>query len=49
MTNLSTPDAHATVVETQLLQCETSGALQQLLNALHPVWSKRIVTEVQHC
>lgn len=43
---LATTDAHATVVEPQLLQCEAGAALEQVLNTLHSIWSKCIVTEV---
>lgn len=46
--HLASTNAHAAVVEPQFLQCVTGSALEQLLDALHPVWSKGVVTEVQH-
>lgn len=46
MTNLPPSDAHATVVEPELLQRVAGCALKELLDALHPVWSKGVVTEV---
>lgn len=44
--DLPSSDAHAAVVEPQLLQRVAGGALQQPLDALHAVWSKRVVAEV---
>lgn len=46
MIYLSSTDAHTTVVKPQLLQCETGGALDEFLDALHSIRPKRVVAEV---
>lgn len=48
-THLPSADAHAAVVEPQLLQSVAGGALEQLLDALHAVGPKRVVAEVEDC
>lgn len=47
--HLATTNAHATVVQLEFLQGETSRALQQRFKSTHPIWPKGIVTQIQHC
>lgn len=46
-THLATSDAHATVVELELVQGEAGGALEQGLEASNAVRPERVVAEVQ--
>lgn len=46
-THLAAADAHATVVELQLVEGEAGGALEQGLKASHPIRPEGVVAQVQ--
>lgn len=46
-THLATADAHATVVELELMKGEAGGALEQGLKASHAVGPECVVAQVQ--